>query len=757
MKSQKSEIRNQKSSLLTPHYSLLPGLVLLALLPVLAFSFQATGGGCGLFRVQDAKSEGAGWLTITDHTYMRELHSQYMADIMGSVALAPFPWMELMVEPGYALAGDTSGLNSFKHTQTDTRFGAKLELPIIPVLKLGVAGFDQLANRDMTMHFEDYPFLTGRYLGGMGIVALDLKDELSFLPFNIVGNYGYFKHTNPDTVYNSIGIGLDLASRSLEAFIEGYSEFAKGDRPFSSTSETHITPGVRFGSGFGLDLGLDFGLTGAAAKTTFIAGLHFGSQLYRPAPKPVGSVAGTIADYQSGAPLSATLILPNTKVRMYNKKTITVRDDGAFKLDKLPVGSVVIEVYKDAYQKATATVVVENGKTTVYDFKLHTLKQYGTITGRVTDARTGNPLAATIKFPGTKLADIQTDSQTGVFTLKDVDVGVVSVEADVNGYPSNSASGSGYRSETEPVVVEDGKTATVEFQLRLATEVGSLSGTVTDASTNKPVKAEISFADSTLAKVMTDESTGFYKADNVPVGVNVVKVTADSYFTAQATVTIAANSAVTQNFALNPAVQNGQLTGMVTDKTSKNPLKATVYFPNSQVAPVMSDSGTGFFKAQVPAGATVVACSLPGYAKQLSQTPVIVKQGEPTVYNFEMLKIGTEIVLQASAIHFAFNSAEIQPEGYPALDGWVKLMKDNPFMTAEIQGHADAVGSESYNLDLSNRRATAVVDYLVSKGVERARLTPVGYGKSQLIEQTDGPSETNRRVVFKVTGEINKQ
>jgi outer membrane protein OmpA-like peptidoglycan-associated protein len=308
-------------------------------------------------------------------------------------------------------------------------------------------------------------------------------------------------------------------------------------------------------------------------------------------------------------------------------------------------------------------------------------------------------------------------------------------------------------SETKPVVVEDGKVANVDFLLRPAQEFGGVSGTVTDASNNKPVAAQLSFADPSLTPVTTDPSSGFYKADKIPVGVAVVKATADGYVPAQATVTIEVNKITAQSFSLNPAVTNGQITGIVTDMKTKAPLKAIIYFPGTAIPSAMSDSLTGMYKADVPVGAVVVACSLSGYAKQMSTTPVVVKKDEPQIYNFALLKIGTEITLAASAIHFAFNSAEIQPAGYPALDGWVKLMKENPDMTAEIQGHTDAVGSNEYNQSLSERRAASVVNYLVSKGVDASRLTPIGYGESRLVEQTSGQSEANRRVVFKVTGE----
>jgi outer membrane protein OmpA-like peptidoglycan-associated protein len=338
------------------------------------------------------------------------------------------------------------------------------------------------------------------------------------------------------------------------------------------------------------------------------------------------------------------------------------------------------------------------------------------------------------------------DTLTGVFTADHIPVGTIAL----------TASAAFYLAETKPVVVKDGDVTSVEFQLRPEVASGSVGGTVTDAATGKPLRAEISFDDPNLSGVMTDAATGFYRADKIPIGLTVVKVTANGYFAAQATVTIEVNKATAQNFALNPSTQNGELSGMVRDKTSRNPLKALIYFPSSQAPSVMSDSATGFYKAALPSGAAVVACSLPGYAWQFSQTPLIIKKDEPIIYNFEMLRIGAEIVLKANAIHFAFGSAEIRSEGHPALNEWVKLMKDNPFMTAEIQGHTDAVGPDEANQTLSERRAQAVVSYMVTQGVERARLSAFGYGESRLLVQTEDANEDNRRVVFKVTGNVKK-
>jgi OmpA-OmpF porin, OOP family len=100
-------------------------------------------------------------------------------------------------------------------------------------------------------------------------------------------------------------------------------------------------------------------------------------------------------------------------------------------------------------------------------------------------------------------------------------------------------------------------------------------------------------------------------------------------------------------------------------------------------------------------------------------------------------------------ILFAFNSAELTPQARERLDVLgAALASDElePF-TFEIAGHTDAVGSPGYNLDLSRRRAEAVVGYLVQRwGIDRARLEAEGYGMTRLMVPNDGANARNRRV-----------
>lgn len=82
-------------------------------------------------------------------------------------------------------------------------------------------------------------------------------------------------------------------------------------------------------------------------------------------------------------------------------------------------------------------------------------------------------------------------------------------------------------------------------------------------------------------------------------------------------------------------------------------------------------------------------------------------------------------------VFYEFDRADVTPESAAALNEIIQMLEDNPNVSIELGAHTDMIGNENYNLRLSERRAKAVVDYLIQHGVAADRLTPKGYGKSQ--------------------------
>lgn len=95
--------------------------------------------------------------------------------------------------------------------------------------------------------------------------------------------------------------------------------------------------------------------------------------------------------------------------------------------------------------------------------------------------------------------------------------------------------------------------------------------------------------------------------------------------------------------------------------------------------------------------------------------------------DFYLPSITTPVLIDN--IFYDYNQARLREESYPSLDDLVQLLNDNPYTAIELAAHTDRVGSQNFNLDLSQRRAESVVDYLISQGIDEGRLTPVGYGK----------------------------
>ena len=98
---------------------------------------------------------------------------------------------------------------------------------------------------------------------------------------------------------------------------------------------------------------------------------------------------------------------------------------------------------------------------------------------------------------------------------------------------------------------------------------------------------------------------------------------------------------------------------------------------------------------------------------------------------------------------FAVDESTLSPEAQATLDAQAAWLSQNPEYAAVIEGHADEQGTREYNIGLSNRRATSVHEYLVSRGVSPARLSTVGYGKERPIEvcSTEACYRQNRRAV----------
>jgi len=118
--------------------------------------------------------------------------------------------------------------------------------------------------------------------------------------------------------------------------------------------------------------------------------------------------------------------------------------------------------------------------------------------------------------------------------------------------------------------------------------------------------------------------------------------------------------------------------------------------------------------------------------------------------------IGKPIVIKN--IFYDFDKWNIRTDATKELDNLVNIMKDNPKINVELGSHTDARGKTMYNEVLSQKRAESAVEYIISKGVDRSRITAKGYGESEPVNGcidgvncSDEEFQLNRRTEFKIT------
>lgn len=109
------------------------------------------------------------------------------------------------------------------------------------------------------------------------------------------------------------------------------------------------------------------------------------------------------------------------------------------------------------------------------------------------------------------------------------------------------------------------------------------------------------------------------------------------------------------------------------------------------------------------------------------------------------------IAIYDARVQFAFDSADLLPAAMPALAELANFLLSGPgrHRFVRVEGHTDAIGSDAYNLGLSQRRAEMVRAYLLGRGVPATRMQAVGFGRLAPLPQTSPYDGVNRRVQFR--------
>ena len=129
---------------------------------------------------------------------------------------------------------------------------------------------------------------------------------------------------------------------------------------------------------------------------------------------------------------------------------------------------------------------------------------------------------------------------------------------------------------------------------------------------------------------------------------------------------------------------------------------------------------------------------------------------DPWLKTLNLSKEKKEVIIIEN-IYYPSGSAEVLPEAEVIIQKAIDAMKANAKIKLEVQSHTDAIAGDDYNMELSQKRATTVVAYMVSKGIDKTRLTAKGFGETKLtnrcangVDCSDAEHKQNRRTVFKI-------
>lgn len=128
---------------------------------------------------------------------------------------------------------------------------------------------------------------------------------------------------------------------------------------------------------------------------------------------------------------------------------------------------------------------------------------------------------------------------------------------------------------------------------------------------------------------------------------------------------------------------------------------------------------------------------------------------KPVEQDLQLVPIEKDAIITLNNVFFDFDKAILKSESKPELDRLIKTLTERTTMIIEVDGHTDSIGSEAYNLSLSERRAKAVANYLKENGVDGGKITVKFFGESQPATTNNTPEgrSKNRRVEFKIIKE----
>ncbi len=215
------------------------------------------------------------------------------------------------------------------------------------------------------------------------------------------------------------------------------------------------------------------------------------------------------------------------------------------------------------------------------------------------------------------------------------------------------------------------------------------------------------------------------------------------------------DTTIIKDVYLQPFKKKVYLNGIVYNQKTNEPITASLQIENLDGAlnKRQETNDAGFYETELRnTGRYRISAKAEGFLNASDSIDHLSEEQTSYVKDIYLqpIEIGTTVRLEN--IFFDFDKTTLKQESFIELDKVVDFMTENASLEIEIAGHTDSKGGDDYNLNLSQGRAQAVVDYIISKGIDEYRLIAKGYGETVPLESndTDEGRAYNRRVEFTV-------
>ena len=322
-----------------------------------------------------------------------------------------------------------------------------------------------------------------------------------------------------------------------------------------------------------------------------------------------GTVKGLITNIATGDHITGVT------VKIENSETESDQE-GHYEISNLPTGSKTITATKSGFQEYSDTISVSDTEITFKDIEMTASEAGGSVSGKVIDKQTGDPLEMVIISVG---SNSTTSDSDGNYLLTGIPTGTQTIKA----------SKSGFKTYTDTVIIESVRPSFKEIDMTPVADIGNIKGKVYDKNTGAALEGTIvSIGDAST----TSDKEGHYGLTGITSGQQTLKAVRTGYSNFSITVEIKTGETILQDIDMAATSVNGAVAGFVTDKDSRLGLEDVVISIGTHKT--TTDDDGKYILRGIPAGSYTITAQKAGY--QDYSGSVEVKSGEITQHSIEM-------------------------------------------------------------------------------------------------------------------------